>query len=105
VDGDEATKGKQADEPSAADVPLQDHILAVRLGHGANCSSIGSVIDTLFASAVVTGAIFAAVCAAIATEKVTVVGGERQGEEKGEKKKDGAEKAETERKREGIDPP
>jgi hypothetical protein len=53
---------------------LTDHIRAVRLGHGANCSSIGSVVDTLFASAVVTGAIFAAVCAALAREKITVVG-------------------------------
>jgi hypothetical protein len=54
-------------------VDLSPHVLAVRLGHGANCSSVGSVIDTLFAGAVVTGAIFAAVCAAMASEKVTVV--------------------------------
>jgi len=38
--------------------------MKVRLGHGANCSSIGAVVDTLFASAVVSTMIFAAVAAA-----------------------------------------
>jgi len=46
----------------------------VRLGHGANCSSIGSVVDTLFISAAVGGAILAAVFAAMKTEPVRVVG-------------------------------
>ena len=46
-----------------------EHLRAVRLGHGANCSSVGSVVDTLFMSAVVGGAIFAAVCAAIEDDK------------------------------------
>jgi hypothetical protein len=101
VDGDEATKGEPGDESSTAGAPLEEHILAVRLGHGANCSSIGSVVDTLFASAVVTGAIFAAVCAAIATEKVTVVG---EGRER-EKKEERGEKAETEREPGADDPP
>ncbi len=41
-------------------------ILAVREGHGANCSSIGSVIDTLYATAVVGSALFAAIAAALA---------------------------------------
>ena len=59
---------------------LPEHVLAVRLGHGANCSSVGSVVDTLFASAVVTGAIFAAICAAMTKEEVTVVGA-RPGEQ------------------------
>ena len=49
-------------------------IKVVRLGHGANCSSIGSVIDTLFASAVVGGAVFATIAAALAREEVRVVG-------------------------------
>jgi hypothetical protein len=53
---------------------LREHVKALRLGHGANCSSIGSVIDTLFVGALVGGAIFAAVAAALATEEVTVVG-------------------------------
>ena len=52
---------------------LARHVIAVRLGHGANCSSIGSLVDTLFASAVVVGSVFAAVCAAMKSEKVTVV--------------------------------
>lgn len=48
-------------------------VRAVRLGHGANCSSIGSVVDTLFVTAAVSGAIFAAICAALAEEPVRVV--------------------------------
>jgi hypothetical protein len=51
---------------------LERHVLAVRLGHGANCSSIGSVIDTLFVTAVVGSAIFAAVLAAMKREEVRV---------------------------------
>lgn len=53
--------------------PTPEHLLAVREGHGANCSSIGSVVDTLFASAVVGGAVFAAVLAAMKREPITVV--------------------------------
>jgi hypothetical protein len=41
-------------------------VIAVREGHGANCSSIGSVIDTLYLTAAVGSAVFAAVVAAIA---------------------------------------
>ena len=48
--------------------------MKVRLGHGANCSSIGSVVDTLFASAVIGTMIFAAVSAAMAREEITIVG-------------------------------
>ncbi len=48
--------------------------LRVREGHGANCSSLGSVIDTLFASAAISGAVLAAVAAALATEDVRVQG-------------------------------
>jgi hypothetical protein len=51
-----------------------DQIRAVRLGHGANCSSVGSVIDTLFLASAVGGAIFAAVCAAMQDEPIRVVG-------------------------------
>jgi hypothetical protein len=46
------------------------HVRKVRLGHGANCSSLGSVVDTLFATAAVGAAVFAAVVAALATEPV-----------------------------------
>jgi len=45
------------------------HILVVREGHGANCSSIGSVVDTLFASAVVGGVLLAAILAAMKKER------------------------------------
>ena len=48
--------------------------MKVRLGHGANCSSIGNVVDTLFASAVIGTMIFAAVAAAMAREEITIVG-------------------------------
>ena len=51
-----------------------EHLRAVRLGHGANCSSVGSVIDTLFVGAVVGSALFAAVCAAMNDEPLRVVG-------------------------------
>ena len=52
----------------------RENVRAIRLGHGANCSSIGSVIDTLFVAAVVSGAIFAVVLAAMKEENVKVVG-------------------------------
>ncbi len=50
------------------------HVLQVREGHGANCSSIGSVIDTLFATAAVGAAVFAAVVAALKSEDIKVAG-------------------------------
>ena len=49
-------------------------VRVVRTGHGANCSSVGSVIDTLFAAATLGSAVFAAVLAALKTEDVKVVG-------------------------------
>lgn len=48
-------------------------IRVVRIGHGANCSSIGSVIDTLFVTALLGGAVFAAICAALGSEPIRVV--------------------------------
>ena len=45
--------------------PLEEHIERVRLGYGANCSSVGSVVDTLFATAAVGAAVFAAIVAAL----------------------------------------
>lgn len=60
-----------------SDSPISDsprlrpeHVRAVRLGHGANCSSVGSVIDTLFLTAAAGGVIFAAVCAAVEEESL-----------------------------------
>jgi hypothetical protein len=46
------------------------NIRSVRLGSGANCSSIGSVIDTLFATATAGAAVFAAVVAALKSEAI-----------------------------------
>lgn len=48
-------------------------VRAVRIGHGANCSSIGSVIDTLFASAAIGAAVIAAIAAALKSEPVREV--------------------------------
>jgi len=45
---------------------LEEHIQVVREGHGANCSSIGSVIDTLFIAQVAAGALLAVVAASLA---------------------------------------
>jgi hypothetical protein len=55
--------------------PVEDReVRAVRPGHGANCSSIGSVVDTLFVTALVGGAVFAAVVGALGREPIEVVG-------------------------------
>lgn len=59
--------------PDARDVRAEN-VRSVRLGHGANCSSVGSVIDTLFLGATLGGVVFAAVCAAMKVERITVVG-------------------------------
>jgi hypothetical protein len=48
-------------------------VLVIRAGHGANCSSIGSVIDTLFVAALAGGAVFAAIAAAVAEEPIRTV--------------------------------
>jgi hypothetical protein len=65
----------EAEETASLEREVDDKsILVARVGHGANCSSMGSVIDTLFASAVVGGAIFAALVAAMKRETITVVG-------------------------------
>ncbi|MGO8991922.1 MAG: hypothetical protein ACLQVI_01240 [Polyangiaceae bacterium] len=53
---------------------IEKGIRVIREGHGANCSSIGSVIDTIFASAVLGGTIFAAIVASLGQERIRVVG-------------------------------
>ncbi len=55
-----------------------EHIRQLRIGHGANCSSIGSVVDTLFATAAVGAALFAAVVAALRNEDVRVAGARKE---------------------------
>ena len=47
-------------------ITAPQHVRVVRLGHGANCSSIGSVLDLLFATAAIGSAVFVAAAAAIA---------------------------------------
>lgn len=61
--------------------PSPSQVRALRLGHGANCSSVGSVVDTLFVSAAVGGAVFAAVCAALREEPVREVRDEEREDE------------------------
>lgn len=63
-----------SDERVVDDGALEEHVERVRLGHGANCSSVGSVVDTLFATAAVGAAVFAAIVAALKSEEVRVVG-------------------------------
>jgi len=68
----------QANDSGAGERPVEErHILALRAGHGANCSSIGSVVDTLFASAVIGSMVFAAALAAMKSERVTIAGAPR----------------------------
>ena len=53
------------------------NVRAVRIGHGGNCSSVGSVVDTLFLGATAGGAILAALCAAMRDEQehpIVIVG-------------------------------
>jgi hypothetical protein len=50
----------------------EEHVRRVRIGSGGNCSSVGSVVDTLFATAVVGAAIFAGVVAALKVETIHV---------------------------------
>ena len=71
-------------EPERADERAEiceENVRAVRVGHGANCSSVGSVIDTLFLGAAFGGAILAAVFAAMKEESVTIVGGDAKADD------------------------
>jgi hypothetical protein len=63
-------------------VELPEGVLAVRAGPGANCSSIGSVVDMLFAAAVLSGVVYAGVVASLADREFEQVGrgGRREGD-------------------------
>lgn len=54
-----------SDEATREDEDLSKHIVVVRRGPGANCSSIGSAVEMLFLSATVGAALLAAVNAAL----------------------------------------
>jgi hypothetical protein len=58
----------------APDDPIARGVLAVHAGHGANCSSVGSLVDVLYASAAFGGALLAGVLAALRDEPIVVVG-------------------------------
>lgn len=64
-------------------VELPEGVLAVRSGPGANCSSIGSVIDLLFGTAIVAGVVYAAVAAALPDRGVEQVDPPEHDEEDG----------------------
>lgn len=57
-----------AEERERLSAALAAHVRVVRPGTSANCSSIGSVVDMLFAGGVVGGALFAAACAALTAD-------------------------------------
>jgi hypothetical protein len=70
-------------EPEAETKEQDDAPLVVRSTAGANCSSVGSVVDLLFATAAVSTAVFAAAWTALAEEareKRTDDRGDRSGE-------------------------
>jgi hypothetical protein len=80
--------------PSDARSPIDPaSVRALRLGHGANCSSIGSVVDTLFVTALLGGALFAAVVGALGKEPVEIIG--KQVEPKAAADEEPAEKGTT----------
>jgi hypothetical protein len=60
----------------------KENVRAIRTGNGANCSSVGSVIDTLFLGAAFGGAIVAAVLAAMKEEPVRVIENDEEAETK-----------------------
>lgn len=62
----------KAPSPTPATERIERGVLAVREGPSANCSSIGSVVDTLFVAATVGGALFVAVAAAVERERDAV---------------------------------
>ena len=66
-----STQSRRDALPDAPDLPKG--VLVVRRGPGANCSSIGSVVDILFGAAVVGGAVWAAVMASLADRPIEVV--------------------------------
>ena len=57
--------------PSTAIAPVK--VLAIRRGPGANCSSIGSVVDMLFGAAVVGGALYAAIVASLSDRELVQI--------------------------------
>ena len=64
-----------ATSPSPDERPIEpENVRRLRIGTGANCSSVGSVVDTLFVTATVGAALFAGIVAALRSEPVRVVG-------------------------------
>ena len=70
----EPTKGTVAQMSTPLVPELPAGVLAVRRGPGANCSSIGSVVDLLFGAVVVSGMLYAGIVVALGEKKVEQVG-------------------------------
>jgi hypothetical protein len=81
--------------PPAARAFEAAHVRQLRLGTGANCSSIGSVVDTLFATAAVGAALFAGVVAALRSEPVRVAGAAKDEDRAPAGRADGGEEREA----------
>lgn len=56
-------------------------VLSVRALPGANCSSVGSIIDLLFAAGAVSGMLMVAVTVALSEEPVDVIGDDDAGKD------------------------
>lgn len=68
-DTDDAPSNEPTNEATNGPPTLPPGVLAVRVGPGANCSSVGSVIDLLFGAVVVSGVLYAAIHAAVAERR------------------------------------
>ncbi len=91
----------EGDRPRAIE---REQVHKVRIGHGANCSSIGSVVDTLFATATVGAAVFAAVVAALKSEEIRVAGRDEADTRRTADAEDGTSPASPERGHHPRDP-
>jgi hypothetical protein len=95
-DARDATATSDASDRRDTPAIAEENVLRVRLGHGANCSSVGSVVDTLFLGATLGGVVFAAICAAMKVEGVTVVGVKREREGESAREREGESESESE---------
>lgn len=69
--------------PPREEDEVEGRVLAVHLGQSANCSSVGSVVDLLFVSSVVGGAILAALAVLTRDEANVEVRAAQEGEPTG----------------------
>jgi hypothetical protein len=80
---DAARAAPRSSDPARSDSTppiVAENVRRVRLGTGANCSSVGSIVDTLFGTTAIGAALFAGIVAALRSEPVRVVHTPRAGE-------------------------